>query len=92
METRRWYPGRNREKSFEQPGIGLPEAKALLELSLTRDIKVNKKGFYWYSNDKRNRETVDLVGNIMGDLVTPNMEKSEVLSDFFGLSFHQQVL
>lgn len=29
------------------------KAKTLIELNLARDIKANKKSFYWYISDKR---------------------------------------
>ena len=69
------------------------KAKALTELNLARDIKGNKKSFYRYVGDKRKtRENVGPLCKEMGDLVTLDMEKAEVLNDFFCLSLHWQVL
>ncbi|KAJ7427303.1 hypothetical protein WISP_08354 [Willisornis vidua] len=58
------------------------KAKALTELNLSRDIKGNKKSFYRYISDKRG-----LLWKEMGDLVTQDMEKAEVLNDVFVLLF-----
>ncbi|KFO04167.1 hypothetical protein N312_10892, partial [Balearica regulorum gibbericeps] len=60
------------------------KAKALIELHLARDVKVNRKSFYRYaSNKRRMRENVGPLWNETGDLVTQDMEKAEVLNDFF---------
>ncbi|GAB0189098.1 mitochondrial enolase superfamily member 1 [Grus japonensis] len=64
------------------------KAKALMEISLARDVKDNKKSFYRYVSDKRKaRENVGPLQNETGDLVTQNMEKAEVLNDFFASVF-----
>ncbi|GAB0208353.1 mitochondrial enolase superfamily member 1 [Grus japonensis] len=65
------------------------KAKALMiELNLARDVKDNKKGFYRYVRDKRRtRENVGPLQNETGDLVTQDMEKAEVLNDFFASVF-----
>ena len=55
-----------------------------MELNLARDVKDNKKGFCKYIGDKR--KTRDNVGPLldkMGDLVTRDMEKAEVLDATF---------
>ncbi|GAB0208696.1 mitochondrial enolase superfamily member 1 [Grus japonensis] len=60
------------------------KAKALIELNLARDAKDNKKSFYRYISDKRRtRENVGPLWNETGDLVAQDMEKAEVLNDFF---------
>ncbi|GAB0199271.1 mitochondrial enolase superfamily member 1 [Grus japonensis] len=72
------------------------KAKALIKISLARDVKDNKRSFYRYVSDKRRmRENVGPLRNETGDLVTQDMEKAEVLNDFFasvftgkGLSLH----
>ncbi|GAB0209770.1 mitochondrial enolase superfamily member 1 [Grus japonensis] len=64
------------------------KAKALIELNLARDVKDNKKSFYRYVSEKRRtRENVGPLQNEMGDLVTQDMEKAEVLNDFFASVF-----
>ncbi|GAB0207425.1 mitochondrial enolase superfamily member 1 [Grus japonensis] len=60
------------------------KAKALIEISLARDVKDNKKSFYRHVSDKRRtRENVGPLRNETGDLVTQDVEKAEVLNDFF---------
>ncbi|GAB0204372.1 mitochondrial enolase superfamily member 1 [Grus japonensis] len=60
------------------------KTKALVEISLARDVKDNKKSFYRYVSDKgRTRENVGPLQNETGDLVTQDREKAEVLNDFF---------
>ncbi|KFW09685.1 hypothetical protein N327_13834, partial [Fulmarus glacialis] len=68
---------------------GMRKAKAQLELDLARDAKNNKKGFYRYVGQKRKtKENVPPPPlNKTGELVTTDMEKAEVLKNFFCLSF-----
>ncbi|KFW11307.1 hypothetical protein N327_10870, partial [Fulmarus glacialis] len=64
------------------------KAKAPIELNLARDVKGNKKRFHRYIGDNRKtRENVGPLRNEMGDLVTQDMEKAEVLKDFFASVF-----
>ncbi|KFV11016.1 hypothetical protein N340_00534, partial [Tauraco erythrolophus] len=64
------------------------KAKALIELNLARDIKGNKKNFYrCVSEKKRFRENVGPLQKETGDLATRDMEKADVLNDFFASVF-----
>ncbi|GAB0210007.1 hypothetical protein GRJ2_003466500 [Grus japonensis] len=64
------------------------KAKALIELNLARDVKDNKKNFYRYVSDKRRtRENVGPLRNETGNLIIQDMEKAEVLNDFFASVF-----
>ncbi|MCQ4021238.1 hypothetical protein FK520_26920, partial [Klebsiella pneumoniae] len=64
------------------------KAKALAELNLARDIKCNRKSFYRYVGDKRkSRVNVGPLQKGTGVLVTQDMEKAEVLNDFFASVF-----
>ncbi|KFV17626.1 hypothetical protein N340_12724, partial [Tauraco erythrolophus] len=64
------------------------KAKALIQLNLARDIKGDKKNFYRYVSDKkRSRENVGPLQKETEDLATRDMEKAEVLSDFFASVF-----
>ncbi|KAK4830740.1 hypothetical protein QYF61_013190 [Mycteria americana] len=69
-------------------GDQVRKAKALIELNLTRHIKGNKKSFYKYVSDKRKtRGNVGPPWREVGDLVIWDMEKAEVLNDFFASVF-----
>lgn len=58
-------------------------AKALIESNVFRNIKDNKKSFYRYvSNKRKTRENVGLLKKETGELVTQDMEKTEILSAF----------
>lgn len=63
------------------------KAKTQIELNLVRDIKGNKMDFYKYVSDERkSRENVGPLMKEMENLVTQDIEKAEILSDFFCLS------
>lgn len=55
--------------------------------------KDKKKSFYCYINSKRlNKENVGQLLNGVGDLVTTETDKAEVLNVFFAFVFYQQGL
>lgn len=55
------------------------KCKALVELSLVRNIKCNRKSLYRYFGDKRKmQENVGLSWKEIGNQVTRGMEKPEV--------------
>ena len=57
-------------------------------MSLARDVKSNKKGFYKFTGNKRNSsENVGPLVNEAQDLVTQDLEKAGVLKAFFALVF-----
>lgn len=59
------------------------KAKAHLKLSLSRDFKDNKKGFYkCISSKSKLRKNVGLMLNQMGVLVTEDTEKTKLLNVF----------
>ncbi|KFQ44814.1 hypothetical protein N333_11559, partial [Nestor notabilis] len=60
------------------------KAKAQLELNLSRDVKNNRKGFYRYvANKRQTRDNVGPLRKLSGELATLDLEKAEVLNDFF---------
>ena len=64
------------------------KAKIHLELTLARDVKDNKKGFFKYISSKR--MTSDNVGprlNEVGVLVMEDTEKAELLNAIFASVF-----
>ena len=71
---------------------GVRKAKVHLELNLARGMKSNKKGFYRFMSSKiKTMENVGPLLNGTGDLVLKDMEKSEVLSDFFTSVFTEKI-
>ncbi|PKU42895.1 rna-directed dna polymerase from mobile element jockey- hypothetical protein [Limosa lapponica baueri] len=67
------------------------EAKTSLELNLSRDIKVNRKGFVTYIRGKRKtREIVGLLLNERGAMLRQDAEKVELLNVFFASVFIAQ--
>ncbi|CAM4581387.1 unnamed protein product [Caretta caretta] len=68
------------------------KAKSHLELQLARDVKSNKKVFFRYvSNKKKVKESVGPLLNEGGNLVTEDVEKANVLNNFFASVFTNKV-
>ncbi|GAB0195030.1 mitochondrial enolase superfamily member 1 [Grus japonensis] len=89
---REWKRGRTAWEEYRETVRAardqVRKAKALIEISLARDVKDDKKSFYRYVSDKRRmRENVGPLQNETGDLVTQDMEKAEVLNNFFASVF-----
>ncbi|KFQ53833.1 hypothetical protein N334_03108, partial [Pelecanus crispus] len=64
------------------------KAKARMDLNLARDVKNNKKGFYRYINQKRKvKESIPILMNKKGKLISTDKEKAEVLNNFFASVF-----
>jgi len=63
---------------------GIRKAKVQTEFSLGRDVKKGKKGFYRHTGQKRQaKESVHPLINEMGELASTDMEKADVLKEFF---------
>lgn len=60
------------------------KAKAHLEVNLARNVKGNEKCFYkCISSTRKMRKKVGLLLKVREDLLTKNMEKTEILNAFF---------
>ena len=67
---------------------GIRKAKAQMELNLVRNFKKYKKGFYRYIGQKKQPKEIILpLVNEKGELATTDMEKAEVLNEFFASLF-----
>lgn len=68
---------------MESSHAEIRKAKANRKLNLARNVKSNKKRFYTYINiNRKTRETMDLLLIRVGNLMTKDMEKAEVLNAF----------
>ncbi|CAM2100783.1 unnamed protein product [Caretta caretta] len=68
------------------------KAKLHLELQLARDVKSNKKGFFRYaSNKKKVKESAGSLLNEGGNLMTEDVEKTNILNAFFASVFMNKV-
>jgi len=55
-----------------------------MKLKLAGNVKNNRKGFYRYISQKiKSKETISPLTNEKGELATTDMEKAEVLNEFF---------
>ncbi|KFZ68503.1 hypothetical protein N338_08076, partial [Podiceps cristatus] len=61
---------------------GIRKAKIPMELNLARDIKNNKKG-----QKRQAKESVPPLANEKGELAATDVEKAEVLNEFFASIF-----
>jgi len=63
----------------------------MIEVNLARDVMGNKKNFHRYIGDKtKTRENVGPLWKEMRDLVTQDMEKPEIINDFFASVFTEK--
>lgn len=72
-------------RNITQPRRGsMRKSKVQLELKLAEDIRVNMNSFHCYIRSKRiHKENVGLAVNGVGELMTVDTNKAEVLSAFF---------
>uniref|UniRef100_A0A672UTJ2 Reverse transcriptase domain-containing protein n=1 Tax=Strigops habroptila TaxID=2489341 RepID=A0A672UTJ2_STRHB len=89
---RRWKQGQAAWEEYRsiarEARDQIRKAKAQLELSLARDVKDNRKGFYRYvANKRQTRDNVGPLRKLSGELATMDLEKAEVLNDFFASIF-----
>ena len=67
---------------------GIRKSKAQMDLSLGGDAKNKRKRFYRYIAQKRKaKESFPLLMDEKGELVGTDMEKAEVLNNFFASVF-----
>ena len=67
---------------------GIRKVKAQMKLSLARDVKDNKKGFYMYRGRRRwAKEDVPPLMKGNGELASSDIEKAEVLNECFASVF-----
>lgn len=59
-----------------------------MEHNLSKDVKNNKNGFFWYPGQKRQaKESVLPLINEKGELASTYTEKTEVFNEFFASVF-----
>ncbi|KFP87718.1 hypothetical protein N310_01981, partial [Acanthisitta chloris] len=92
---RRWKAGQidweKYREAVREARDTVRKAKAQLELRLARDIKDNKKSFNRYVTCKRKaRDNVGPLRKKTGELATLDIEKAEVLNDFFSSVFNSK--
>ena len=72
--------------------VEIRKGKAQLELRIEKDVQSHKKAFYMYIGSKRKaNKKVGLVISEEGNLVTEDMEESEVLKVAFFSEFTTKV-
>ncbi|KFQ42530.1 hypothetical protein N333_10137, partial [Nestor notabilis] len=89
---RRWKQGQAAREEYSnvvwKARDQVRKAKAQLELNLARDVRNNRKGFCRYvANKRQGRDNVGPVRKPLGEAATLDLEKAEVLSDFFASVF-----
>jgi len=80
-------PGDNIGMLFSLGERGFRKAKAQMELNLARDVKSNKKRFLFIGQKSQTRESVPPLVNEKGEPATTDMEKAEILNEFFASVF-----
>lgn len=76
-----WEEYKNVVRAFR---VSVKKAKAHVKLNLAKDIKDNKNGFFKYMNSKRRtKDSVALLLNEVGALVSRDVENVEILNTFF---------
>ena len=83
---KRWKQGQATKEELRNVAWAsvLRKVKAQLKLRFSRDVKDNKRTFYCYISNKRlTKENVGPMLSGLGDIVTTETDKSEVLKAFF---------
>jgi len=64
------------------------KTKAQIEMTLTRDIQGKKRSFCCYTGSKRlNKENVGFLLNGVGDLVTADTDRADILIALFASAY-----
>ena len=66
---------------------GIRKAKVQMKLNLVEEVKNNKRSFRYIRQKRQEEESVPPLINEKGEVASKDMEKAEVLSEFFASVF-----